>query len=228
MGHSHTDDNGRLTTSSSKVACVVEKAKTLTAKEKTGDFKLQWERDQLSAALKNEEYCGRTRAISSIASWKKEFTDESYMYEKCKTHEIAHNAEETFAQQFFNFMRKKPQYFVQMPIPKINLYISVTVQPFAPSSANSASNKDEYPVDDNKDLTPSTLMYVKGRTSRTIEVGEATVMPSRILHGRPVPSECAVVEVTTIREGHEFKDLDYPNEEEGFEKLVDAKGTFTL
>jgi hypothetical protein len=34
--------------------------------------------------------------------------------------------------------------------------------------------------------------------------------------------------VTTIREGCEFEDLDYPNEEEGNEKLVDAKGTFIL
>jgi hypothetical protein len=37
-----------------------------------------------------------------------------------------------------------------------------------------------------------------------------------------------VVEVTTIREGHEFEDLDYPNEKEGIEKLKDAKGNFML
>jgi hypothetical protein len=68
-------------------------------------------------------------------------------------------------------------------------------------------------------------MYVKGRTLRTIKVTKATVMPSHIHHGRPVLVECAVVDVTTIREGHEF---DYPDEEEGIEKLVDAKGTFIL
>jgi hypothetical protein len=62
----------------------------------------------------------------------------------------------------------------------------------------------------------------------TIEVTEATVMPSRILHGWPIPAECAVVEVATIREGHEFEDLEYPDEDEGIEKLVDAKGTFIL
>jgi hypothetical protein len=39
---------------------VDEKANTLTAKEKTGEFKSRWERDQLSAALKNEEHHGRT------------------------------------------------------------------------------------------------------------------------------------------------------------------------
>jgi hypothetical protein len=33
---------------------MVDKAKTLTAKEKTGEFKSQQERDQLSAALKND------------------------------------------------------------------------------------------------------------------------------------------------------------------------------
>jgi hypothetical protein len=66
-------------------------------------------------------------------------------------------------------------------------------------------------MDDIKDPTPCTLMYVKYRTSRTIEVAKATVMPSRILHGWPIPTKCAVVEVTTIREGHEFEDLDYPD-----------------
>ena len=83
-------------------------------------------------------------------------------------------------------------------------------------------------MDDIKDPTPCTLLYIKGRTSRTIEVAKATVMPSRILHGQPVIVECAVVEVTTIRKGREFEDLDYPNEEVGIEKLVDAKETFIL
>jgi hypothetical protein len=117
-----------------------------------------------------------------------------------------------------------------MSILEINLDLSATVQPFALSSAGSAPNrdKDKYPVDDIKDPTLCTLMYVKGRTSRTIEVAKATVMPNRILHGRPIPSECAVVEVTTNREGSEFEDLDYPDEDEIIEKLVDAKGTFIL
>jgi hypothetical protein len=60
-------------------------------------------------------------------------------------------------------------------------------------------------------------MCVKGRTSRTIEVAEATMMPSHILHGQPIPAEC-----------HEFEDLDYPNEDDGIEKLFDAKGTLIL
>jgi hypothetical protein len=77
---------------------VVKKTKTLAAKEKIGEFKSQWERDQLSVAFENEEQRGHTRAISSIASWKEGFADESHLYKKCKTQEIAHNAEETFAQ----------------------------------------------------------------------------------------------------------------------------------
>jgi hypothetical protein len=108
------------------------------------------------------------------------------------------------------------------------LDLSATDQPFASSSAGSAPKKDKYLVDDIKDPTPCTLMYVKGRTSRTIEVAEATVMPSHILHGRPILVECEVVKVTTIRDDREFEDLDYPNEEEGIEKLVDAKGTIML
>jgi hypothetical protein len=118
-----------------------------------------------------------------------------------------------------------------MPSPEINLDLGATVQhPFAPSSAGSAPNRDmdKYLVDDIKHATPCTLMYVKGRTSRTIEVAEATMMPSHILHGRPIPIDCTMVKVTTIREGREFEDLDYPDEDEGIEKLVDAKGTFIL
>jgi hypothetical protein len=64
---------------------MVEKAKTLAAKEKTSKFKSLWERDQLSAALKNEEHHGHTWVISSVASWKEGFTDESHMYKKRKT-----------------------------------------------------------------------------------------------------------------------------------------------
>jgi hypothetical protein len=51
-------------------------------------------------------------------------------------------------------------------------------------------------------------------------------MATRIMLGRPIPSECAVVEVIMIREGHEFEDIDYPDEEEGIEKMKDAKENF--
>jgi hypothetical protein len=110
-----------------------------------------------------------------------------------------------------------------------SIWITVPLfQPFAPSNTDSAPNKDKYHVHDINDPTLCTLMYVKGRTSRPIDVAEANVMPSRILHDRPILAECAMVEVTMIREGREFEDLDYPNEEEGIEKLVDAKATFLL
>jgi hypothetical protein len=49
-----------LITSNPKVTNVVEKAKILTTKEKIGEFKSQRERDQLSAALENEEERGCT------------------------------------------------------------------------------------------------------------------------------------------------------------------------
>jgi hypothetical protein len=119
-----------------------------------------------------------------------------------------------------------------MSIPEINLDLGANVQqPFALSSVGSTPNldKDKYLVDNIKDPTSCTLMCLKGRISRTIKVAKtATVMPSHILHGQPVPTVCAVVEVTTIRECHQFVDLDYHNEDEGIDKLVDAKGTFIL
>jgi hypothetical protein len=98
----------------------------------------------------------------------------------------------------------------------------------APSSAGSAPDHQKYPVDDINEPTPCTLLYVKGRTLSIIEVANAIVMATHIMHGRPIPSECAMVEVTTIIEGREFEDLDYPNEEEGIEKLKDAKENFIL
>jgi hypothetical protein len=83
-------------------------------------------------------------------------------------------------------------------------------------------------VDDINEPTPCSLLYVKGRTLRSIKVADTIVMAAHIMHGRPIPSECAVVKVTTIREGHEFEYLDYLDEEEGTEKLNDAKGNFIL
>jgi hypothetical protein len=96
------------------------------------------------------------------------------------------------------------------------------------SSVGSAPDQQKYPVDDINEPTPCTLRYVKGMTLRTIEVANTIVMATHIMHGRLVPSERAVVEVTTIRECHEFEDLDYPDEEEEIEKLKDAKGNFIL
>jgi hypothetical protein len=83
-------------------------------------------------------------------------------------------------------------------------------------------------VDDINEPTLCTLLYVKSKTLRTIEVVEAIVTPTHIIHGWPDPSECAVVEVTMIREGREFEDLDYLDKEEGIVKLKDAKGNFIL
>jgi hypothetical protein len=82
-------------------------------------------------------------------------------------------------------------------------------------------------VDDINEPTPCTLLYVKGRTLRTIEVADAIVMATLIMHGRLILSECVVVEVAMIRESHEFEDLDYPDKE-GIEKLKDAEGNFIL
>jgi phosphoenolpyruvate carboxylase len=77
---------------------MIEKAKSLTAKEKTSEFKSQQEGNQLSAKLKNEEHHDHTRAFSSTASWKEGIAEESHLYKKRRTHELAQNDEEAFAQ----------------------------------------------------------------------------------------------------------------------------------
>jgi hypothetical protein len=97
-----------------------------------------------------------------------------------------------------------------------------------PSSAGAAPDQQKYHVVNIDEPTPCTLLYVKGMTLRTIEVANPIVMATPIMHYRPIPSECEVVEVPMIREGRELEDLDYPDEEEGIEKLKDAKENFIL
>jgi hypothetical protein len=157
-----------------------------------------------------------------------------HMYKNRGRHDIdaeSTNNEEQFATEFFNFMRKHLDITIsQVSVPQMNLDIG-TAPPQtvpAPSSVSSAPDHQKYPVDDINEPTFCTLLYVKGRTLRTIEVADAIVMATHIMPGRPVPSECAVVEVITIREGYEFENLDYPDEEEVIEKLKDAKGNFIL
>jgi hypothetical protein len=115
-------------------------------------------------------------------------------------------------------------------IPQINLEVGTATPQVLPTLSCDGSTLDnqKYHVDDINEPTPCTLLYVKGRTLRTIEVPNAIVMATHIIYGRPIPSDCAVVEVTTIREGHEFEDLDYLDEEEDIENLNDAKGNFIL
>jgi hypothetical protein len=156
------------------------------------------------------------------------------MYKKHGRHNIeveSVNNEVQFASQFFNFMRKHQELIIsQVSVPQINLEVNTAMPQVvpSPSSAGSAPDNQKNPMYDINELTPCTLLYVKGRTLRTIEVADAIVMTTRIMHGRPILSECVVVEVTMIREGHEFEDLDHPDEEEGIVKLKDAKGNFIL
>jgi hypothetical protein len=156
------------------------------------------------------------------------------MYKKHVRHDIeaeSTNNEEQFASQFFNLLRKHQELVIsQVSVAQVNLEVGTATPQVvpAPSSASSAPDNQKYPVDDINEPTPCTLLYVKGRTLRTIEVADAIVMATPIMHGRPVLSECAVVEVTMIREGREFEDPDTPDEEEGIEKLKDAKGNFIL
>jgi hypothetical protein len=140
--------------------------------------------------------------------------------------ESTKNDEEQFASQFFNFMRKHLDIVInQVSVPQINLDIGIGS---TPSSVGSTPDHQKYHVHDINEPTPCTLLYVKDKTLRTIKVVDAIVIATRIMHGRLIPSECAVLKVSMIREGHELKDPDYPDEEEGIEKLKDAKQNFIL
>jgi hypothetical protein len=106
---------GQLVTSNSDITRVNENAKYLTTKEKNDIFMLQRQKDQLSAAVETKEHRGRTRAISSIVSWKEGFAEDINMYKKHGRHDIEAgyaNNEEEFATQFFNFLRKHPELII--------------------------------------------------------------------------------------------------------------------
>jgi hypothetical protein len=156
------------------------------------------------------------------------------MYKKRGRHDIEAviaNNEEQFATQFFNFMRKHPELVIsQVSIPQINFDIGTAMPRVVPplSTAGSAPNHQKYHMDDINEPTPCTLLYVKGRSLRTIKAADTIVVATRIMHGRPVPLEYAVIKVTRIREGYGFENLDYPGEEEGIEKMKDGKGNFIL
>jgi hypothetical protein len=118
------------------------------------------------------------------------------MYKKRGRHDIdaesANNDEDQFESQFFNFMRKHPDIIIRyVSLPQINLDIGTG---FTPSSAGSTPDHQKYHVDDINEPTPCTLLYVKGST---IEIANIIGMATHIMHGRPVTSKCAVVEMTT-------------------------------
>jgi hypothetical protein len=149
QGQSRIDDKGQLVTSDCDITRVIENAKDLITKEKTGKFKPQRQKDQLSAALDTKEHRGRTRAISLIASWKEGFAEDIHMYKKCGRHNIeveSTNNEEQFTFQIFNFMRKHLELVIsQVSIPKINLEVGTATPQVVPalSSADSAPDNQK-------------------------------------------------------------------------------------
>jgi hypothetical protein len=106
-------------------------AKDFITKEKISDFNPLCQKDQLSAPLETEEHRGRTRVVSSIASWKEGFTEDIHMYKKHGRHDIdaeSINNKEQFATLFFNFMRKHPDIVIsEVSVPQINLDISTAL-----------------------------------------------------------------------------------------------------
>jgi hypothetical protein len=93
--YSCIDDSGRLITSSPEVTSVIEKAKTLTAKEKTGKINSAGERPtQRGHQERGISWSHKSNLFNCIVEGR--VCGESHLYKKCKTQEIAHNAEETF------------------------------------------------------------------------------------------------------------------------------------
>jgi hypothetical protein len=150
-------DNGQLVTSNSDITRVIQNAKDLITKEKISEFKPQRQKDQLNIAHETEKHQGRTRVVSSIASWKKGFVEDIHMYKKHDRHNIDANNEEQFATQFYNFMTKHPDIVISLvSVPQINLDIGTAPHLVlsALSNAGSAADQQKYPVDDINESSP--------------------------------------------------------------------------
>jgi hypothetical protein len=65
------------------------------------------------------------------------------------------------------------------------MYIGTAPPPVVPalSSAGSTPDQQKYPIDDINEPTPCTILYVNGGTLRTIEIADAIVMATHIMHG---------------------------------------------
>jgi hypothetical protein len=167
---------------------VIENAKDLITKEKTDEFKLQCQKDQLSAALETEEHWGRTWAVSSIASWNEGFAEDIHMSKKRGRHDIeveSANNEEQFATRFFNFMRKHPELIItQVSVPQINFDIG-TAMPWVvppPSSAIFAPDHQKYTADDINEPTTCTLLYCVGYSDNAWSAHSIRVCSGRSDH----------------------------------------------
>ena len=114
MARSTTQD-GQLVPRTSKVSEVVQRVKDIAAKEKDGLFKQKQQNDLLNATLETKEHRGRVKGVSSMASWKQAFDDDSASYKKRRSLKQDSEKEELqkWTDCFFKFIKENPQYMQQ-------------------------------------------------------------------------------------------------------------------
>ena len=234
LGRSKSTDDGQLIPKDSEVSEVLQRVKNIVVMEKEGRFKPNRQNDQLTAALGNEEHRGRTRGVSSKASWKEGFPEDAGSYKK-RDHPDTDEEHEKWKQNFFQFMKENPHFAQPFTVPEIRLSTDseqqTCTQPLHLSSAGSTpASTHKYPVDSITEDTPCSLHVPIGKKGRaTIKVAEGIAMVGRTFHTAPIPPECAKVQVIRVVDDQYLNnDLDYPVEDEGIETLGEAVNNFIL
>lgn len=198
--------------------------KELAELEKSGKFKPEGCKDQLTAVLGNEEHRGRTRDVSSIAPWKTTFKKDVFSYKERETRKDSEaERQDEWEKHFFKFLQENPNVIQtaasQITVPQIQLEI--------PSSM--ASVQQKFPVDDITEDTSCSLHVPIGRKGNSREVARSFAMPGTVFHNRPIPEEYAKVQVTEITDDRFINDpLDVPIPDEGIETIREVLNNFVL
>jgi hypothetical protein len=158
-----------------------------------------------------------------MASWKEGFSEDTDSYQN---HDPTSKEEEheKWKENFYQLIKDNPQYLNQpFTVPKFHICADTeqqtTTQPLPPLSSV-GSMVAKYPMDSIIEDTPCWLHVPIGRKGRIVNVAEGIAMVSHTLHHAPIPSDCVKVQVLKVVEDQYLDTkLDYPNEDEGIEKL---------
>ena len=215
-------DEGQIIAKDSKSAEVIERIQgpVQQAVEK-GEFVPLYHKDHLWAGLKTKEKGGRTRGVSSKATFKEGFANtDPHMYKK---HDFFKKDIEEQARKAGEESARKvcEEYFSTM-MPGLAMVPVNAPQTPVPSSV--ASTPEYPPIPDITVSTPCELYMVFGRNGKRKMVATGFALPGRELHNKQMSKDYVKVDVREIVDGYHKVELEEPIPEA--EVLEDAVGTF--
>ena len=214
-------DEGELIVKDSEAEEVIQEIKgPLKEKVEKGEFVPLYHKDILTAGIGTKEHGGRTRGVSSKATFKEGFADtDPGMYKKHDLFKqsMRDEARKVFQECFSSFMQANPRLSI----------VPTDVQPIMQGSSV-ASTGEHHPIPDITEQTPCELYMVFSRNAKRRKVATGMALPGRELHNKMIPEDYVRVSVTEMVKGYEKVDLEAAIPEAGIEVLEDAVGTFVM